>query len=60
MSGKDWNRRAVLAMAAGASTVVVATTLARAQVAVPWSVGTELPKTKAPPNAADCHHHIYS
>ena len=43
MSGKDWNRRAVLAMAAGASTVVVATTLARAQVAVPWSVGTELP-----------------
>src|SRR5450755_1171356 len=58
MPGKDWNRRAVLAMAAGASVAVVAT--ARAQVAVPWSVGTELPKTKAPPNATDCHHHIYS
>jgi predicted TIM-barrel fold metal-dependent hydrolase len=27
---------------------------------VPWSVGTELPNTKAPPNAVDCHHHIYS
>src|SRR6202044_3357926 len=24
------------------------------------STGTELPKTKAPPNATDCHHHIYS
>jgi predicted TIM-barrel fold metal-dependent hydrolase len=60
MPGKDWNRRAVLAMAAGASSAVVAPRLARAQVAVPWSLGTELPKTKAPPNAADCHHHIYS
>jgi predicted TIM-barrel fold metal-dependent hydrolase len=58
MMGKDWNRRAVLAMAAGASAGVVAT--ARAQVAVPWSVGTEFPKTKAPLNAIDCHHHIYS
>ena len=30
-----------------------------AQVAVPNSVGTELPKLKAPPGACDCHHHIY-
>jgi predicted TIM-barrel fold metal-dependent hydrolase len=60
MPGKDWNRRTLLAMAAGASAAVAATTRAWAQVAVPWSVGTELPKTKAPPNAADCHHHIYS
>jgi predicted TIM-barrel fold metal-dependent hydrolase len=60
MSGKDWNRRAVLAMAAGASAVGVASRLAQAQVAVPWSLGTELPNSKAPPNAADCHHHIYS
>jgi D-galactarolactone isomerase len=29
------------------------------QVAVPNSVGTELPKLKAPPGACDCHHHIY-
>jgi predicted TIM-barrel fold metal-dependent hydrolase len=27
--------------------------------AVPNSVGTEPPKLKAPPNAADCHMHIY-
>jgi D-galactarolactone isomerase len=27
--------------------------------AVPWSSGTEPPKLKAPPNASDCHMHIY-
>jgi predicted TIM-barrel fold metal-dependent hydrolase len=27
--------------------------------AVPWSTGTESPKLKAPPNACDCHMHIY-
>jgi len=32
---------------------------ADAQVAVPNSVGTELPTLKAPPGACDCHHHIY-
>jgi D-galactarolactone isomerase len=26
---------------------------------VPWTAGTELPKLKAPPNACDCHMHIY-
>ncbi len=56
MSASTWNRRAVLALigvsAAGAAT-------ARAQE-VPWSSGTAPAKTKAPPNAADCHHHIYS
>ncbi len=30
----------------------------RAQPA-PWSAGTEPPKLKAPPNACDCHMHIY-
>jgi Amidohydrolase len=29
------------------------------QHAVPWSSGTEPPKLKAPPNACDCHMHIY-
>jgi D-galactarolactone isomerase len=29
------------------------------QQAVPWSAGTEPPKLKAPPNACDCHMHIY-
>jgi predicted TIM-barrel fold metal-dependent hydrolase len=27
--------------------------------AAPWSAGTEPPKLKAPPNACDCHMHIY-
>jgi D-galactarolactone isomerase len=26
---------------------------------VPWSMGTEPPKLNAPPNACDCHMHIY-
>jgi predicted TIM-barrel fold metal-dependent hydrolase len=26
---------------------------------VKWSSGTELPRLKVPPNATDCHHHIY-
>jgi D-galactarolactone isomerase len=30
-----------------------------AQVAVPNSAGTGTPSLKAPPNACDCHHHIY-
>jgi predicted TIM-barrel fold metal-dependent hydrolase len=29
------------------------------EVRVPWSAGTEVPRAKAPPNTADCHHHIY-
>jgi D-galactarolactone isomerase len=32
---------------------------AQAQQVVPWSTGTEQPKLKAPPNACDCHMHIY-
>ena len=58
MPASDWTRRSVLAAAAGASAANV--TGAAALVAVPWSAGTELAKIKAPPNAADCHHHIYS
>ena len=61
MAGGDMSRRAVLAAAvAGASAGAASTTGSQAQITVPWSSGTELPKTKAPPNATDCHHHIYS
>jgi len=35
------------------------TSISQAQVAVPNSAGTELPKLKAPALACDCHHHIY-
>lgn len=31
----------------------------RERVRVPWTSGVEPPHTKAPRNAADCHHHIY-
>src|ERR1700692_2839124 len=57
-----WNRREVLSMVTGASAAGIAATVlpAQAQVTVPWSTGTSLAKTKAPPNATDCHHHIYS
>ena len=32
---------------------------AHAQIEVPNSAGTELPKLKAPANSCDCHHHVY-
>src|SRR3984957_6715219 len=52
------SRRAVLA--AGAATAGLAVThTASAQQQVKWSAGTEKPTLKAPPNATDCHHHIY-
>jgi predicted TIM-barrel fold metal-dependent hydrolase len=58
MSASDWNRRTVLAMM-GATAAGAAISEAKAQQ-VPWSSGTASAKTKAPPNATDCHHHIYS
>jgi predicted TIM-barrel fold metal-dependent hydrolase len=58
MSTSDWNRRTVLAMM-GASAAGAAVSEAQAQQ-VPWSTGTAPAKIKAPPNATDCHHHIYS
>ena len=57
MSTSDWNRRTVLAMM-GASAAGAAMSEAHAQQ-VPWSTGTAAAKVKAPPNATDCHHHIY-
>src|SRR5215469_13937897 len=53
-------RRALLR---GTFAVAAASSLSRARAQQPtevrWSVGTEPPKTKAPPNATDCHFHIY-
>ena len=50
--------RGVLA-AAAASTMKLSAVQAQ-QAEVRWSAGTELPKTKAPANATDCHFHIYN
>jgi predicted TIM-barrel fold metal-dependent hydrolase len=58
MQGKNLTRRSVLTMASGAAVAGIMLP-ARAQQ-VPWSKGTEPAKTKAPANATDCHHHIYS
>ncbi len=58
MTTRDVSRRTVLAMM-GATAAAAAGSEAQAQ-RVAWSAGTAPPKTKAPPNATDCHHHIYS
>ncbi|MDP4023580.1 amidohydrolase family protein [Methylobacterium sp. NEAU 140] len=50
-------RRTYLAMLAGAALAAGARP-ASAQ-AVRWSSGTERPTIAVPPNACDCHHHIY-
>jgi D-galactarolactone isomerase len=62
MNAKMPGRRGVMRGAfAFAATSGAALSQAVAQLAteVRWSVGTEQPKTKAPPNATDCHFHIY-
>jgi D-galactarolactone isomerase len=60
MSGVIARRGFLRAMGA---TVIVASgsnaSKGQTQQAVPWSSGTEPPKLKAPPNACDCHMHIY-
>jgi predicted TIM-barrel fold metal-dependent hydrolase len=62
MQNDSWSRRSFLKTVP--SVVVGLSALAHgksgaAGVAVKWSLGTELPHTKMPPNATDCHHHIY-
>jgi predicted TIM-barrel fold metal-dependent hydrolase len=52
-------RTFVTGAAALAATGTFAMQDSRAQHAVPNSTGTEPPKLKAPPGAADCHIHIY-
>jgi predicted TIM-barrel fold metal-dependent hydrolase len=51
-------RRNVLTLAASAAASSVLP--AYAAQSVPWSSGIAAASTKAPPNATDCHHHIYS
>jgi D-galactarolactone isomerase len=58
MRGNPWSRRAVLAALSGGAAGLGAMRGADAQT-VKWSSGSERPKTKAPPLATDCHHHIY-
>src|SRR6478609_5108354 len=53
-----WTRRQMLATATGAAAGVLVRSK-RADAQVKYSVGTEKPKLQAPPNATDCHHHVY-
>ena len=60
MSGEIARRGFLRAM--GATIMAAAgikTSTAQTQQAAPWSSGIEAPKLKAPPNACDCHMHIY-
>ncbi len=60
MTTSPMSRRTVLTiMGAAAAGAAMPDADAQAQQ-VPWSAGTAAAKTKAPPNATDCHHHIYS
>jgi D-galactarolactone isomerase len=62
MQNDGWSRRSFLktipCVVAG-FTVLAHGKSSATGVAVKWSTGTELPHTKLPPNATDCHHHIY-
>ncbi len=51
-----FTRRTVIA---GLALLTAAPSGAFAEESVPWSAGTEKPTLAAPPNTADCHHHIY-
>ena len=58
--GNPWIvRRPFIQGASIAALAVLQTRAANAQVLVPNSTGTGLPRLKAPPGACDCHHHIY-
>jgi predicted TIM-barrel fold metal-dependent hydrolase len=60
MSGATARRGFLKAM--GATVMMaggISASRGQSQQAVPWSAGTEPPKLKAPPNACDCHMHIY-
>jgi predicted TIM-barrel fold metal-dependent hydrolase len=59
MASTRWTRRDVLKAGSGAATAVLTSALGAEAQQVKYSTGTEPPKLKAPPNATDCHHHIY-
>jgi predicted TIM-barrel fold metal-dependent hydrolase len=62
MQTTRWNRRNLLQALSGSAAMLAAAGLAPARAAaeeVPFSAGTERAHTPMPPNAADCHHHIY-
>jgi D-galactarolactone isomerase len=63
METNGWNRRefvvAVPSILAGVGAVANSPTREGGGQVVPFSAGAEPPRLKVPPNATDCHHHIY-
>src|SRR5215204_2491079 len=59
MAAYVWGRRDLLKSGSAAAVILAAGMRVAAAQQVKWSEGTEPPKLKAPPNACDCHHHIY-
>jgi predicted TIM-barrel fold metal-dependent hydrolase len=59
MQNNVWNRRAALAALTGLAAGVAGIIPGAYGQAVKWSSGTEPVKMKVPPNATDCHHHVY-
>jgi len=57
LARRDFLKGASVAAVAGISGLSARTSEAQT---VPYSAGTEPPKTKAPANACDCHMHIYN
>jgi predicted TIM-barrel fold metal-dependent hydrolase len=55
----EFKRRDILQAAAAAAAFGLLGTGAAYAQEVKWSTGIEKPKIKVPPNACDCHHHIY-
>ena len=55
----QWGRREVVKMVAATAVAALACPHPGRAQQVKWSAGTAPAKLRAPPNAADCHHHIY-
>jgi D-galactarolactone isomerase len=60
MKENRWLRRSILMAIPGLAIDAVRIACGADGQRVKWSSGTELPKTKVPPHATDCHHHIYN
>jgi hypothetical protein len=58
MEKHDQDRRLLLKLMSGAALGAAAFPFGASAQEVPWSAGTERPKSRAPANATDCHHHI--
>src|SRR5918911_837205 len=59
MEKHDQDRRLLLKLMSGAALGAAAFPSGVSAQEVHWSAGTERPRTRAPANATDCHHHIY-